>query len=70
MERTPIESKMLKSVGWNDNTLEVEFSKGTVYHYDNVPESVFNEMLNAHSKGRFFNEKIKENYTYSKASDS
>jgi KTSC domain len=39
MQRTPVTSSNLKSVGWANNTLEVEFQDGSIYHYANVPAS-------------------------------
>lgn len=39
MTRQPVTSSNLKSVGWENNTLEVEFHDGSIYQYANVPAS-------------------------------
>lgn len=64
MERQPIKSSNLKSVGFDSSTdeLEVEFHTFSVYVYFNVPESVYNALLSARSKGQYFNDKIRDNY--------
>jgi hypothetical protein len=56
MERQAIESKMLKSIGYDPatQTLEVEFNKGDVYQYLNVPPETFAKFTASDSKGRFY----------------
>lgn len=49
-----------------DNMLRVEFIAGSVYHYDHVPEHVYNNFLSAPSHGRFFESRIKGSYSYRK----
>jgi len=45
----------------------VEFLNGTLYDYYNVPKEVFLDLLNATSKGQFFNQNIKKGgYPFSK----
>jgi hypothetical protein len=44
--------------------LEVEFKTGWVYQYLDVPNRVFNDFLNASSKGRFLWNQIRGKYTY------
>ena len=46
--------------------LQVEFIAGSVYQYDNVPESVYQDFLQAPSHGRFFENRIKSHYSYRK----
>lgn len=68
MRRTPVESSSLASAGYDARTsiLEVEFHNGTVYRYFEVPKRVFNALMNAPSKGSFFNFRIKGVYRYKK----
>lgn len=64
---TPIESSNIESVGYDENTssLYVTYPSGT-YKYDGVVKSVYESLLTSPSKGRFMNENIKGQYTYSK----
>ena len=65
MERKPVESSNIKSIGYNpDNqVLEVEFTSGTVYQYDDVPPELYADFESAPSVGRFFHQNIKSVYT-------
>lgn len=67
MERIPVQSSNLVSVGYDAQTsmLEIEFKNGT-YQYDAVPESVYEELLNSPSKGQYFSQNIKEKYAFRK----
>lgn len=66
MQRRPVESTMLRSVGYDaeQQVLELEFSSGKVYEYADVPASVHRELLAAESLGRFFREEIDGAYRY------
>lgn len=69
MERTRVSSSNLKSVGYDENslTLEIEFHSGSVYQYYSVPLSVYNSLMNASSKGSYFDSHIKKgDYRYRK----
>lgn len=46
--------------------LQVEFISGSVYQYENVPESVYHEFLIADSHGKFFETSVKGKYPYRK----
>lgn len=64
MFREPVVSTSIVSVGFDADieTLEIEFISGSVYRYRNVEEDVYERFLAAPSKGRFFNEHIKDAY--------
>jgi hypothetical protein len=65
----PVTSSQIKSVGYASNTLYIEFTKGVVYAYANVPESHYNAlgMFNPpHSVGKYFAENIKGKYDFAK----
>lgn len=69
MDRTSISSSNLASVGYDAdlNTLEIEFHNGGVYQYYNVPQSVYDGLMNASSKGQYFDQNIKKaNFRYRK----
>ncbi len=64
MDRTPVRSSNIRSVGYDpaSRTLEVQFHSGGVYQYSGVPEAVYQSFMQAASKGSYFNEHIKERY--------
>lgn len=66
MERHPISSSNLESVGYDatTRTLEIEFHHGGIYQYVNVPESVYRALLGAASAGSYFHENIRDVYPY------
>ena len=66
MNRVRVESSMIRSVGYKADAemLEVEFTSGSVYRYFEVPESEYEELMNAASKGRYLNQNIKDCYRY------
>lgn len=53
MDRAPVSSSNIKSVGYDGSTLEVEFSSG-VYQYAGVPAETYTQLLAAESAGKFF----------------
>ncbi len=59
MDRKPIKSSNIRSVGWKENVLEVEFTNGTIYQYDGVTENLYNYMMESESVGKFFAARIK-----------
>jgi hypothetical protein len=71
MERQPVESSSLRSVGYDAQRRElaIEFHDGTVYLYGNVPEDVYAALLQSESKGGYFNAEIREQYVYHKVED-
>jgi hypothetical protein len=60
MQRAPVESRALKSVGYDADarTLELEFSSGSRYQYFEVPEFTYRALMHAKSKGQFFQTSI------------
>ncbi|MGN1012296.1 MAG: KTSC domain-containing protein [Clostridia bacterium] len=51
MNRTPVYSSRISSVGWDNNTLEVQFKDGAIYQYYNVSYSEYSNFINASSLG-------------------
>lgn len=66
MRMIPVSSSNLSSVGYENGILYIEFNSGRLYSYNNVPESVYRELLNAGSHGKYFHAHIKNNYSYQK----
>jgi hypothetical protein len=65
MERTSVDSSNLVSVGYDEDTsiLEIEFNSG-IYQYFEVPEHIFEELINSDSKGSYVHRSIKGTYNY------
>jgi hypothetical protein len=60
-----VDSKNIEAIGYDTNAqeLHIRFLKsGETYVYYAVEEWVFNEMMQADSKGKYLNAKIKPNY--------
>lgn len=58
IERFPIDSSSISSVGYSDGTMVVSFSSGHLYAYQ-VPQEDFEAFAAAESKGRHYAAKIK-----------
>ena len=68
MDRQPVESRLIRSVGYDlpSSILELELLSQPVrvYRYFDVPYSVFEELMSAESKGAYFNEHVRDMYAY------
>ena len=64
---TNIETAIISEVYYNQENkkLVIEYLKQNKYEYNDVPESVFFEIMNAESKGKYINS-IKNDYDYEK----
>lgn len=62
MNRTPVSSSNLASVGYEPESmiLEIEFRNGGIYQYFNIPESVYSGLMSADSHGKYFDAYIKK----------
>ncbi len=68
MERLPVQSSNIYSIGYDpvSQTLEVEFNNGSIYQYYGVPEFIYEDFMNADSKGSYLDHYIKKaSYAYS-----
>ncbi len=65
MDRQYVESSMIDSIGYDftNAILEIEFKNGTVWNYPDFPEYLWYEFESADSKGKFFHQKINNQYT-------
>jgi hypothetical protein len=59
-----VDSSSLRSIGYDapSLTLEVEFRNGTVYRYVNVPTKLWASFRAAPSKGRFFQDHVRDQF--------
>lgn len=64
MERELVSSSNIRSIGYDADSmlLEIEFNSGAVYQYQGVPESEYDALMRAGSKGTYFNANIKNRY--------
>lgn len=69
MDRQPVASSTVVSVGYDDATavLEVEFRQGRVYHYFDVPRPHYDAVLTAASPNGYLNDNIKPYFRCSPA---
>jgi hypothetical protein len=68
MERVPVSSTTIASIGYDPLTLtlEVEFIGGSIYQYFDVPQSVHDEVMLSPSVGKALNAIVKQNYRFAK----
>ena len=59
-----VRSSVISAIDYDGDLLilYIKFTSGSVYKYYRVPETVFIGLLEARSKGTFFNSRIKERY--------
>jgi hypothetical protein len=68
MERKPVTSSNIASIGYDENTstLEIEFLNNSIYQYFDVPLHIYQGLMQADSHGQFLAQNIKGVYRYSK----
>ncbi len=68
IKRIPVASSNIAAVGYNKKThiLAIEFHHGAIYQYIDVPEKVYEELMNSPAKGAYFMNEIKKKYSYRK----
>lgn len=54
-----VNSSAIRAVGYDGYTLTVEFHNGRVYEHPGVPDSVFEGLVRAASKGAFYSRYIR-----------
>ena len=65
-QTSTVDSSMINKYIYNFATksLKVEFKTGNLYEYKNVDSEVYDDLCKSESTGKFFNEKIKNNYEF------
>ena len=66
MRVTAVESTTLVTVSYDDvqGLLQLEFCSRAIYQYFSVPAEVHQSLLEASSKGRYFNQAIRGRFPY------
>jgi hypothetical protein len=64
IKRFPVESKAIAAVGYSKRVgaLEIEFRNGAIYRYLAVSPSVYEALMHAPSKARFYDQNIRRKY--------
>ncbi len=70
MKRVKLQSSLIAAVAYRTETkiLRVELKSGRVYRYFGVDEQTYHGLLNAESKGRFYNARIRDEFRYEEES--
>ena len=71
MRVTAVESSTLVTVSYDhaQRLLQLEFCSRAIYQYFRVPAAVHQSLLDASSKGRYFNQAIRGRFPYRLSSD-
>ena len=66
MDFTPVESRMILGIRYNQKTyeLDVVFRSGEKYRYRNVPLFIYDGLMNAASLGEYMHKKVLGRYKY------
>jgi len=64
IKRMPVESSALAAVGYSKKlrALEIEFRNGAIYRYLDVDPEVYDALISARSKARFYDDNIRHKY--------
>jgi len=60
MNRTPVKSSFIDSIGYKDGWMEVAYKDGKVYKYVGIPPDLHQSVMGAESIGRAFRANILE----------
>lgn len=69
MEMIKVKSSNIQSVGYENEKLYVQYNSG-LYLYEGVKKEVYNNLLQAESKGHFISTEIRGKYNYKKLDQS
>lgn len=66
MQRKPVVSSTIESVGYDEHTLilEVAFKSGRVYQYQAVPPIQYKTLMSSYSVGKAFAANIRDRFAY------
>lgn len=70
MNVTAVESSTLTTLAYDSTRelLQLGFNSRALYRYFDVPAAVYEGLLHASSKGRYFNQAIRGKFSYSRIS--
>jgi hypothetical protein len=66
MKTTAVDSTLLRTIGYDATRqlLQIEFQNRSLYQYFAVPEAVYEELIQAPSKGTYFNQCIRPQFDF------
>jgi hypothetical protein len=66
MQLDTVESDVIHAIGYADDVsvLEIIFNSGQIYQYRNVPRAVYDELMRSDSKGRYFQDNVRDEFEY------
>lgn len=64
MERIPVVSNRIRSIGIENNSIEIELNNGVVRQYRHVPDVVCRIMAHTPFIDRWYKRRIKDRYPY------
>lgn len=66
MHRSPLASRAVVSAAYDavSSTLELEFTSGRIYQYEDVPPSAYDWLLRIRNKGTYVSRMINGQYSY------
>lgn len=72
IKRQPVASSNVASIGYSRSlhALEIEFTRGAIYRFYEVPREVYRELLTAESKGHFIAERLRGKYRFTRVRSS
>jgi len=62
LEMIRVTSTAIRAVGYDGSTLRVEFRSGRTYDHPGVPYSAYAALMEASSKGAYYNDHIRGKY--------
>jgi hypothetical protein len=64
LERLPVKSCILRSVGYDDamKNMEIEFHSGLIFQYSGVPSKVYSDLISSNAVGKYFSEKVRNRF--------
>ena len=71
MKMVSVESSHIKAIGYDEATqvMRVEYTQAS-YEYSNVPKNIYEQIMNADSKGRALREAVSTNgFAYKRLED-
>lgn len=66
LEEEPVMSSWIEDLSLHGNDVEMELNSGRAYIINRVGEDLFDDWINARSKGKFWHSDIRDNYYVSR----
>jgi hypothetical protein len=69
MQSHSVESSTLTAIAYdhNNEALQLQFRDGSIYSYSRVPADIYEALLIAPSKGKYFNSRIRGQFAHQRA---